>query len=238
MAYIHSFESFGTIDGPGIRFIVFLQGCPLRCKYCHNRDTWEVGGSDLQEEAADTFKRILKYRSYIASGGVTVSGGESLFQPDYIFELFTLCKKKGIHTAVDTSGYILNNAVKRALTVTDLVLLDIKAIDPEIHLDLTSVPLKPVLKFAEYLKSINMPVWIRHVVVPTITYNDDLLKKTAEYLTQFKNIEKVELLAYHTMGVHKWENMGKKYSLEGIPALSREEFKHAKEIFASFDLPM
>ena len=232
MAFIHSYETFGTVDGPGVRFVVFLQGCPLRCKYCHNRDTWEVGKVRIVEEAQDTFKRIERYKHYyILGGGVTITGGEPLLQSEYVASLFGLCKQDELHTALDTSGCILNDAIKEALSLTDLVMLDIKSIDEAQHKELTGVSLVPVVRFLDYLASQNKKVWARHVVIPSITYNDELLYRLALFIKGYPNIEKVDVLPYHTMGAFKWQEMGLAYPLEGVLPLSAEEAKHAKGIF-------
>lgn len=232
MAYIHSYETFGTVDGPGIRYVVFMQGCPLQCKYCHNRDTWERGASNIIETADETFKKIKRYKHYyILGGGVTITGGEPLLQSEYVTSLFELCKKEKLHTVLDTSGYILNDNVKKALDVTDLVMLDIKSIDEKQHKWLTSVSLKPILKFLDYLVLINKPLWIRHVVIPSITYNESLLRKLALFIKDLPNVEKVDILAYHTMGLIKWEKLGLTYPLEGIPPLSIEDLEKTKNIF-------
>ena len=239
MAYIHSYETFGTVDGPGLRFVVFLQGCPLRCKYCHNCDTWERKYARILDTAEQTFERIRRYKHYyLFAGGVTVTGGEPLGQPEYVKNLFELCKKDSLHTAVDTSGYFLNDKVKAALEYTDLVLLDIKSIDEKQHQELTGAPLSRVLAFLDYLTSINKPVWLRHVIVPGITYNTALLEKLADFIKPLPNVEKVDLLAYHTLGVFKWKELGKVYPLEGVPPLSAEEYAVAKQIFLDRGLPL
>lgn len=237
MAYIHSYETFGTVDGPGLRYVIFLQGCPLRCKYCHNSDTWNREDAHIIETAEQTFERIRRYKHYyILAGGVTVTGGEPLAQPEYVKELFKMCRRDSLHTVADTSGYYLNDRVKQALDYTDLVLLDIKSINEEQHKDLTGVSLENVLHFLDYTSSINKPLWIRHVVVPGITYNEKLLTELAEFIKTFPNVEKVDLLAYHTMGVFKWKESGKIYPLEGVPPLSNEEFQIAKKIFTDAGL--
>ena len=239
MAYIHSYETFGTVDGPGLRFVVFLQGCPLRCKYCHNCDTWERKDARILDTAEQTFKRIRRYKHYyLFAGGVTVTGGEPLGQPEYVKNLFELCKKDSLHTAVDTSGYFLNDKVKAALEYTDLVLLDIKSIDEKQHQELTGAPLSRVLAFLDYLTSINKPVWLRHVIVPGITYNTALLEMLADFIKPLPNVEKVDLLAYHTLGVFKWKELGKVYPLKGVPPLSAEEYAVAKQIFLDRGLPL
>lgn len=234
---IHSYESMGTVDGPGIRFVVFLQGCPLRCKYCHNPDTWNIGEKKIQESAEDTLKKIKRYKNYFGKkGGVTVTGGEPLVQSDYVLELFKLCKQEGIHTALDTSGYIFNEKVKEILKYTDLVLLDIKALDKEIYKDLTRVELDNTLKFLNYLQEIKKVVWIRHVVVPNITDDNKLLEETAKFLSKFDNIELVEILPYHTLGVFKYKELGIEYPLEGVEDLSYERKLEVMEIFKKYNL--
>lgn len=229
---IHSFESFGTVDGPGIRYVIFMQGCPLRCRFCHNPDTWDIDGFNKDESVTETFNEVLKYKNFIKDGGVTITGGEPLLQASFVKEIFKLCKKDGIHTAIDTTGYLFNEEVKEALEYTDLVLLDIKCIDEEIHKKLTGVELKPVLRFIEYLKKIKKKVWIRHVVVPGITDNDELLDKLSDYIVSIGDIvEKVEILPYHTMGTYKWEQLGIKYTLEGTPDLPIERAEEIRDMF-------
>lgn len=239
MAYIHSYETFGTVDGPGLRYVIFLQGCPLRCKYCHNCDTWDRKDARIIETAEQTFERIRRYKHYyLFAGGVTVTGGEPFTQPEYVRSLFTLCKRDSLHTAADTSGYCLNAHVKAALEYTDLILLDIKSIDEAQHEDLTGVQLKPILQFLDYTVSVGKPLWIRHVIIPGITYNTAYLEKLADFIKTIPTVEKVDLLAYHTMGAFKWKEMGKIYPLEGVPPLSAEEFAVAKRIFAERQLPL
>lgn len=234
---IHSYESMGTVDGPGIRFVVFLQGCPLRCKYCHNPDTWNIGEKKVQESAEETLKKIKRYKNYFGKkGGVTVTGGEPLVQSDYVLELFKLCKKEGIHTTLDTSGYIFNDKVKEILKYTDLVLLDIKALNENIYRDITGVELQNTLEFLKYLEEIEKTTWIRHVVVPAFTDNDELLEKTAEFISKFKNVELVEILPYHTLGVFKYKELGIEYPLENIEDLSYERKLEIMEIFKKYSL--
>ncbi len=229
---IHSLESFGTVDGPGVRFIVFTQGCPLRCIYCHNPDTWEINGGK-EMSVPELFSEILKYRDYIAKGGVTVSGGEPLLQAKEVRELFELCKKERIHTALDTTGILLNDEVKELLNITDLVLLDIKSIDPEQHKIMTGgVDIKKPLQFLDYLEENNVKCWLRHVVVPNYTDNDNLLQSLAKYLEKFSVIERVELLPYHNLAVSKYENMNIKYPLEGVEALSHKRINEIKPMFS------
>lgn len=228
---IHSYESFGTVDGPGIRFVVFLQGCPLRCKYCHNPDTWSITDGKIQESAQEVFEKVKRYKKYFGKkGGLTVTGGEPLVQLDFVLELFKLCKRENIHTALDTSGYIFNNKVKEILEYTDLVLLDIKSIDEKVYKNLTGVELTNTLEFAQYLNKINKKTWIRHVVVPEITDNDDLLIRLSDYIFKLHNIENIEVLPYHKLGVFKYKELGLNYILDGIEELSKERLENAVNI--------
>ncbi|MDE6373234.1 MAG: pyruvate formate lyase-activating protein, partial [Clostridia bacterium] len=210
--YIHSFESFGTVDGPGIRFVVFMQGCPMRCLYCHNPDTW-LAGAGKTYSAQEVANNALKYKSYYSGGGgVTVSGGEPLMQSGFVRELFKILKKNGVNTALDTSGILFDPADKHRfdelLSLTDLVLLDIKHIDGEEHKKLTGRSNENVLAFAEYLSQIGKPVWIRHVLVTGITDDDGYLTRLARFIGELKNVERVEVLPYHGMGAVKYENLG------------------------------
>lgn len=228
---IHSYESFGTVDGPGIRFVIFLQGCPLRCKYCHNPDTWNITGAKIKASPEEVFEKIKRYKRYFGKkGGVTVTGGEPLLQKDFIMELFKLCKEENIHTALDTSGYIFDTEVKNILEYTDLVLLDIKSIDEKIYKNLTGVELTPTLEFAQYLNKINKKTWIRHVVVPRITDNDELLKNLSVYISKLNNIENIEVLPYHNLGKFKYKELGLEYALGDIEELSEERLKNAVNI--------
>lgn len=231
---IHSFESFGTVDGPGIRFVVFMQGCPMRCKYCHNPDTWLVGGG-TEYVAEQVANNALRYKNYFAGGGgVTVSGGEPLMQAEFVTELFTLLKQNGVHTALDTSGVLFNGANKAKidglLSVTDLVLLDIKHIDGAEHEKLTGHSNQNVLNFAKYLSDIGKPMWIRHVLVTGITDDDGYLNRLADFIGGLKTVQKVEVLPYHTLGVSKYERLGADYPLKGLQPPSAERVKNAKKI--------
>ncbi len=229
---LHSFESCGTVDGPGIRFIVFTQGCPLRCKYCHNPDTWDLKDAKYERDIEFTINEIKKYKPFFRNGGgLTVTGGEPFVQMNYIEALFKRAKEEGIHTAVDTSGYIFNDRVKEVLEYVDLVLLDIKSINPDTYKELTGVELENTLKFAEYLDSIGKPVWIRHVVVPGITDKKENLEKLADYVSKLKNVEKIELLPFHQMGTHKWEEMNLEYPLKDVKEPTVEDMKAARQIF-------
>lgn len=232
---IHSFFAGGTVDGPGIRFVIFLKGCPLRCKYCHNPDTWTQDNA-LEYSVSDVTTQALKYKGYFENGGgVTVTGGEPLMQIDFVIELFKELKKKKIHTALDTSGIIFNEEnenvmekINELIKYTDLVLLDIKHIDNDKHLELTGKPNTNILKFAKYLSDNNIHMWIRHVLVPGITLNDEYLLKTKEFIDTLNTVDKIEVLPYHTMGIVKYQNLGLKYPLEGVNPPTREEVRHAK----------
>jgi len=229
---LHSFESCGTVDGPGIRFIVFTQGCPLRCKYCHNPDTWNLENGKYERSVDFTISEVRKYKPFFRNGGgLTVTGGEPFLQMNYIEALFKKAKEEGIHTAVDTSGYIFGERVKEVLEYVDLVLLDIKSINPDVYRELTGVELENTLKFAEYLDSIGKPVWIRHVVVPGITDNKENLEKLADYVAKLKNVEKIELLPFHQLGTHKWEEMGFEYPLKDVKEPTAKEMKVVRQIF-------
>lgn len=230
---IHSIESFGTVDGPGIRFLAFLQGCPLRCLFCHNPDTWDKDAPvEYEWTAEELLEETLRYKSFIKSGGVTCTGGEPLLQADFVREYFTLCREKGIHTALDTSGSIFTEKVRDVLDVTDLVLLDIKTLDDTMHRSYTGVERTNNQKFLDYLQEIGKPTWIRHVVVPGYTYDDAKLHALRDYLARYSVIQKIELLPYHSMGIYKYEKLRIPYPLAGVPELSDSEIKHANSIFA------
>ena len=233
---IHSFESFGTVDGPGIRFVVFLQGCPLRCQYCHNPDTWTSGGTEYSAE--DVAQRALRYKNYFGEkGGVTVTGGEPLLQIDFVIELFTLLKSKGLHTCVDTSGITFqkDNPVsvekhKKLLEVTDLFLVDIKHIDDEACKKLTGQSNENTLAFTKFLSEHGKKIWVRQVLVPGITDDEDSLKRTRAFIDTLETVEKVEVLPYHTLGVVKYEKLGLEYPLKDVCAPSKESVEKAKNI--------
>ena len=233
---IHSFESFGTVDGPGIRYVVFLQGCPLRCQYCHNPDTWKSGGQEYTAEAVA--RRVLGYKNYFGDkGGVTVTGGEPLLQIDFVTELFTLLKAQGVHTCVDTSGITFQpdspksvEKHEKLLEVADLFLLDIKHIDEEACKALTGQSNANTLAFAEFLSNHGKKMWIRHVLVPTRTDDDAALKRTRTFIDGLKTVEKVEVLPYHTMGIAKYQKLGMEYPLSGVAAPTKERVQNAREI--------
>ena len=230
---VHSFESFGTVDGPGIRFVVFLQGCPLRCLYCHNPDTWGVGGTEYSTD--EIVKRALRYKNYFGdNGGVTVSGGEPLLQRAFVCELFEKLKAEGVHTCLDTSGCTFSP--ERAeeflplLNATDLFLLDIKHIDPTEHQKLTGQGNENTLAFARFLSENGKKMWIRHVLVPDLTDKDEWLYGLRAFTDGLKTVEKTEVLPYHTMGEVKYQNLGLGYPLQGVPVPTKERIENAKRI--------
>ena len=230
-AKVHSIDSFGTVDGPGIRFLLFLQGCGLKCKYCHNRDTWDASGGDYIS-LDDIYNKIIRYKEYINhGGGVTISGGEPLLQAKFLVELFTKLKKENIHTCIDTSGMLpISQDIKKVLSLTDLVLLDIKHINPNKCKDLVGFSNELELQFAKYLSDNNIPMWIRQVLIPGFTDAEEDLKHLKNFLNTLKTIEKVELLPYHSLGKHKWKDLGLVYELEDVPSASAKDIKRAKEI--------
>ncbi len=233
---IHSFETFGTKDGPGIRFVLFMQGCPLRCLYCHNVDTWKLSNAKYVFSVDEVMKKITDIGSFIKTGGVTISGGEPLLQNEFVNEVFKRCKENNIHTALDTSGYIFNDNVKKTLENVDLVLLDIKHINKIKYKNLTSVDLDNTLEFLKYLSSINKKIWIRYVLIPGLTDDADDVEELAKYLSQFSNIERVELLPFHQMGLEKWEKEKIEYKLKNNPTPSKEEVLKVEDVFRKYNL--
>ena len=236
---IHSIETCGTVDGPGIRYILFTQGCPLRCKYCHNPDTWRM--QDGREVDTDSLiSEIVRYKPYMqfSGGGLTVSGGEPLLQPEFVKDLFMKAKQNGIHTCIDTSGFISIDKADPVLDYTDLVLLDIKSYNPDVYKDLTGVPLDPTLKFANHLNERQIPVWIRYVLVPGLTDNPEDIQALAAFLASLGNVQRLDILPFHKMGEFKWEQLGYEYSLMDTDEPTKEDVAMAKEIFTSYDLPV
>lgn len=238
MGKIHSLETFGTVDGPGVRFVVFFQGCPMRCQYCHNPDTWNIEDGE-EMSAEEIITRFERNRSFYQTGGITATGGEPMLQLDFLTELFTKAKEKGIHTCLDTSGIVFpeNNPeaaklkqIEDLMSVTDLVMLDIKHIKDEEHQKLTGQSNRNILAFARYLDSIGKPVWIRHVVVPGITFDREELTELGKFLKTLHNVEKLEVLPYHSMGKVKYDNLGMDYILKDTPQLTKAEAKEAEEI--------
>lgn len=235
--YIHSIESCGTVDGPGIRYVIFFQGCPMRCQYCHNPDTWKLkAGEEMSvEEVLKGFYSNLPF--YRHGGGVTVTGGEPLVQIDFLLELFDNLKKHGIHTCIDTSGILYNpdnedfsRKLDKLMELTDLIMLDIKHIENEEHKTLTGQPNTPILNFARYLDSKNIPVWIRHVVVPGLTYKEDALYKLGYFIGSLGNLKALDVLPYHSMGKVKYKELGIDYPLKDVEDLPRKDAIKAKEI--------
>ena len=227
---VHSFESFGTVDGPGIRYVVFLAGCSLRCKYCQNRDTWDKK-SGYPMSISEVLNTILRYRNYfMPDGGVTISGGEPLLQADKLILLFKELKKYDIHTAIDTSGmFKLTDTIKELIDLTDLFLLDIKHINPTKSKELVGFSNELELDFAKYLNEIHKPVWIRQVLVPGITDNEEDLLELKNFLSSLSNVQKIEILPYHDLGKFKWENLGVDYPLKDVPTASRRRCKKSKK---------
>lgn len=271
LGYIHSTESFGAVDGPGIRFVVFLQGCKMRCKYCHNPETWnlvadysrlyseDLGEAEREELAKrieentkmlkdkgikleartpeDVLKQALRYKPYWkGDGGITVSGGEALLQIDFLIEFFKLAKAEGIHTAIDTAGNPFTreepffSKFRELMKVTDLFILDIKQIEDQKHRDLTGFTNANILDLAQYLSEQGKHMWIRHVLVPGITTDEEDLRKTDAFIHTLKTVDKVEVLPYHKLGIQEWERLGIPYQLEGIDPPTAEQLKLAKDI--------
>lgn len=233
---IHSLESFGTVDGPGVRFVVFVQGCPMRCAYCHNPDTWEMNAGTLMEPS-EIIEQYERNAGFYKGGGITITGGEPLMQLDFLIELFTLAKEKNIHTCIDSSGIAFNpdNAplvekMDRLMALTDLVMLDIKHIDPEKHKELTAQPNTNILKFAAYLNEKHVDMWIRHVVVPGITDDDTYLFELGYFIGQFDNLKALDVLPYHTMGAVKYQKLGIEYKLKGVPPMDKDKLLEKKQV--------
>lgn len=236
---IHSVESFGSADGPGVRYIVFLKGCNMRCQYCHNPDTWAKDGGELMTPE-EVLKKALRYKTYWKEkGGITVSGGEALLQIDFVTELFRLAKEKGVNTCLDTSGnpFSLEEPFKskfdELMKYTDLFMLDIKHMDDAAHRKLTGQTNQKILEMAAYLSDHGKAMWIRHVLVPGITTEEDELHRLRSFLDTLKTVERVEVLPYHTLGVFKWKELGIPYQLEGVDPPTKEQIDRAKEILGA-----
>lgn len=221
--YIHSIESMGLVDGPGVRYVIFMQGCPLRCRYCHNPDTWNMGEGE-EVEPKDLFAKILRFRTYFESsgGGVTFSGGEPLLQKDFLIELLKMCKAEGIHTAIDTAGGGIGD-FGEILDLADMVLLDIKHVKPEGYQAVTGIPMDRFENFVAQLKEKrSVDLWLRAVIVPGINDSMDYVRDVWEVAKQLPRVKKIELLPYHTLGVNKYVNLGIPYSLEGVPPMDKK----------------
>ena len=236
---IHSVESFGSADGPGVRYIVFLKGCNMRCQYCHNPDTWAKDGGELMTPE-EVLKKELRYKTYWKEkGGITVSGGEALLQIDFVTELFRLAKEKGVNTCLDTSGnpFSMEEPFKskfdELMKYTDLFMLDIKHMDDAAHRKLTGQTNQNILEMAAYLSDHGKAMWIRHVLVPGITTDEDELHRLRSFLDTLKTVERVEVLPYHTLGVFKWKELGIPYQLEGVDPPTKEQIDRAKEILGA-----
>lgn len=234
--FVHSVESFGSVDGPGIRFLIFLQGCPMRCQFCHNPDSWKTGIGE-ERTADELLDQAERFRTYWGDkGGITVSGGEALMQIDFLLELFEKAKRRGIGTCLDTSAQLFTRKAsffekfERLMELTDTVLLDIKHIDDEEHRKLTRHSNANILDCARYLSEIAKPVWIRHVLVPGITDKDEYLIRLRDFLSTLHNIERIEVLPYHTLGVFKYEKLGIDYPLKGVETPNAERVSHAHNI--------
>lgn len=233
---VHSIESFGLVDGPGVRSIAFMQGCNLRCRYCHNPDTWvKTGGTEW--EAESLFRKLYRFKPYWKkNGGITVSGGEALLQMEFVTDLFSIAKEHQVHTALDTSGGPFRTdpdyleSFQKLMDVTDLFILDMKEMDPERHKALTGQDNRNILAFARYLSAHKKPMWIRHVLVPGLTDSRESLEALYDFIRELKSVERVEILPYHTMGVHKWEALGIPYSLKNVLPPTEEEVRCAEEI--------
>ena len=234
--YIHSLESFGSVDGPGVRYVIFLSGCAMRCQFCHNPDTWNMQAG-TPYTADELLEKALRYRSYWGSkGGITVSGGEPLLQIDFLLELFTKAKEKGVHTTLDTCGNPFTreepffSKFEKLMEVTDLVMLDIKHMDEEQHVLLTGQKNDNILDMAKYLSDTGKSMWVRHVLVPERSDRDDYLWKLHDFIEKLDHVERVEVLPYHTLGVYKWKELGIPYGLEGIEPPTQERIQNANEI--------
>lgn len=233
---IHSIESFGTVDGPGTRFVVFLQGCPMRCAYCHNPDTWEMNAGTLMEPEA-VFEQYNRNRAFYKNGGMTVTGGEPLVQIDFLIDLFTIAKKEGVHTCIDTSGIIYKAQntqwiakLDQLMALTDLIMLDIKHIDSLKHKELTEYPNEDILAFAAYLNEKHVDMWVRHVIVPGLTDDDKYLFDLGYFIGQFSNLKALDVLPYHTMGEAKYKQLNMEYKLAGVPAMDKNKIPEKKKV--------
>ena len=233
---IHSLETFGLVDGPGVRCVVFLQGCHMRCRYCHNPETWSMQGGE-DSTAEEMFRKVYRYRNYWGKdGGLTVSGGEPLLQLDFVTEFFRLAKEKKVNTALDTSGnpFLMTpeylEKFDRLMELTDLFLLDIKAVDAKLHKELTGQPNDNILAMAHYLADHGKSMWIRHVLVPGVTDDESDLQKLSDFVASLKTVQRFEVLPYHTLGVFKWEELGLDYALKDVNPPSKEEIERAETI--------
>ncbi len=242
---IHSFETFGLVDGPGVRFVVFMQGCHMRCKFCHNPETWDTTVGE-EWTARDLYNKVIRYKNYWGrknkpagdkvTGGVTVSGGEPLLQLEFVTEFFKLLKANGVHTTLDTSGNSFTleepwiGKFRELMAVTDLFMLDLKEMDDAKHIELTKWSNETILQMAQFLSDNGKEMWIRHVLVPGVTDDDAGLVEMRDFIASLKTVSKVEILPYHTLGVFKWENLHIPYPLDGVPTPTEEQIEHAESV--------
>ena len=230
--FIHSIESFGTVDGPGIRLVVFFQGCPMRCLYCHNPDSWHMAdGSEMTVE--EILARFRKNSAFYRKGGITATGGEPLMQLDFLTALFEAAKAEGIHTCLDTSGIIFlpeDERFSRLMAATDLIMLDLKQVIPERHKALTGQSNQNILAFARFASRMDKKLWIRHVVVPGWTDDDESLRALGRFMAELKSVKALDVLPYHTLGVHKYHSLGVPYPLEGVQPLEQKDAEYARSI--------
>ena len=236
---IHSIETMGTVDGPGIRYVVFMQGCPLRCIYCHNRDAWDPkAGNEVSVD--ELMGDIKKYELFMknSGGGITATGGEPVMQAEFVIGLFAQVRAMGLNTVIDTSGFVDVDKAGDLLEVTDLVLLSIKHVVEEKHREITGVGTRKIIAFLDHLRDIGKPVWIRYVIIPGYTDDPEDLERLATMLTDYDNIELVDILPYHEMGAYKWEELGYEYPLKGVSVPSSQELEKAKEVFRKHGLPL
>jgi pyruvate formate lyase activating enzyme len=237
---IHSIETLGTVDGPGIRYVIFTQGCLLRCQFCHNADTWEIG-TGIEMAVSDIIDDLVSYLPFIqaSGGGITVSGGEPLLQIPFLIELFKECKKLGIHTTIDSSGGCFSHSklftiqLEELLTYTDLILLDLKHINRKKHIQLTGMSNDHILEFAKFLSDRRVPIWVRHVLVPTVTDDPEDLQKLGEFIGTLGNVAKIEILPYHKLGIYKWEALGLDYPLKDVESPTEENLEFAYQMLTA-----
>lgn len=235
--YLHSVETAGTVDGPGIRYVAFLQGCPLRCLYCHNPDSWKARSGKLIS-AEELVRDVERYRKFMRNGGLTLSGGEPLYQLEFVAEVLELCRRRDIHTAIDTSGIIPLEQCRNVVALADLIILDIKAIDSPLAKTITGKGNENALELLQWCEAVAKPVWIRHVVVPGYTDQDDNFERLARHLAPLACVRKVELLPFHQMASYKWEALGRTYKLKDCPVPDRELMDRANAIVRAHGLPM
>lgn len=226
---INSIETMGLVDGPGVRFVIFMQGCPLRCRFCHNPETWNLFGKANEYTPEELIKKILNYKPYFKhNGGVTFSGGEPLMQKEFLLECLKLCKKENIHTCIDTAGTI--PGCKEILEYTDLVMFDIKGTNKDNYKDMTGADIDTSLEFLKLCQEMNKKLWIRVVIVPGINDTKEYVNELISFIKPIKNVDKIEFLPYHTLGVHKYEHLGLNYSLKGVPDMDKDKCKELEEM--------